>query len=136
MAQQGFLTAKRRYHRVLWPLMVIYVVAVIASSMMLKSFEEPPVGLAIGAALACAIPVLLVLMVVLRYFAETDEYTRLRQLVAFARGAALTVSAIFVVGFLQLFDVMDGVEVFWFGPLFLFSWGLFYCFGDRFGKTV
>lgn len=136
MAQQGFLTAKRRYHRTFWPLMAIYAVAVFASRFMMEWFEEPPVGLAIGAALACAIPILLVLLVVLRYFAETDEYTRLRQLIAFARGAALTVSAIFVVGFLQLFDVMGGVEVFWFGPLFLFSWGLFYCFGNVFGKTV
>ena len=136
MVQQGFLTAKRRYHRVFWPLMALYVVAVLGGSFMLNQYEEPPLAMAIGAALACAVPLLLFLLAVLRYFAETDEYTRLRQLIAFARGAAVTVSAIFLVGFLQLFDVIGGIEVFWFGPLFMFSWGVFYCFGNVFGKTV
>ncbi|MEO0465559.1 MAG: hypothetical protein AAF216_03375 [Pseudomonadota bacterium] len=136
MAKQGFITAKRRYMRALWPLVIVYLVAVFSGSWMLRQYDDPPVGLAITAALAAALPLAIFMAVVLRYFTETDEYTRLRQLIAFARGAAFTVSAIFIFGFLQLFDVIGDIEVFWFGPLFLMSWGLSYCFGNLLGKTV
>ena len=136
MVQQGFHKAKRRYHRALWPVLGIYFTAVIGGSFMLRRYEEPPFELSVGVAIACSAPLFLLLLVMLRYFAETDEYTRLRQLIAFARGAALTVSAIFLFGFLQMFHVIENVAVFWFGPLFLVSWGLFYCLSERLWKPV
>ena len=136
MAHLGFRAAKRRYHRTFWPLMAIYVLAVLGGSWMVNQYDEPSLWMNVAAALASALPIIAVLLVILRYFEETDEYTRLRQLKAFAYGAVIAVSAIFLVGFLQLFDVFGGIEVFWFGPLFLLAWGLSYCRVCLPGKTV
>lgn len=136
MAQLGFRRAKRRYHRAFWPLMAVYVVTILAGSWMLDRFDEPALWLNVAVALAAALPLVGVLIVVLRYFDETDEYIRLRQLKAFAHGAAITVSAIFIVGFLQLFEAVPAVEVFWFGPLFFVAWGLSYFRTCLPGKTV
>ena len=61
-----------------------------------------------------------------------------RRLVATARRAPLTiaftalalvagivtVSVVFVIGFLQLFHVIDTFEIFWFGPFFFIAYGI------------
>lgn len=136
MTKQGFATAKRRYNRVFWPLMGAYLIVVLGGSLLIVQYDDAPGWLPVMVAVLAALTLFGVLVAALRYFEETDEYTRLRQLTAFARGAVITVSAIFLVGFLQMFDVVGAVDVFWFGPLFLFSWGLAYC-GARFiGGTV
>ncbi|MEL8054660.1 MAG: hypothetical protein AAGK66_00775 [Pseudomonadota bacterium] len=124
MTQHTYKSARRRYVRVFWPLMAIYTVIVLAGSFYLGSLETEPVWLQASLAIACALPVIAVLFIMLRYFAETDEYSRLLQYKAFAYGAVFTVSAIMLVGFLQLFDVIGSVEVFWFGPAFFLAYGI------------
>ncbi|MEM1036676.1 MAG: hypothetical protein AAGI14_07940 [Pseudomonadota bacterium] len=128
MTQHTYKSARRRYVRVFWPLMAIYTVIVLAGSFYLASLETQPVWLQVALAVASAVPVVAVLFVMLRYFAETDEYSRLLQYKAFAYGAVFTVSAIMLVGFLQLFDVIGSVQVFWFGPAFFLAYGLTYRF--------
>lgn len=124
MTQQTFKSAKRRYKRAFWPLMAIYVVIILAGSYGLKQMDPEPVWLQASLAVASAVPVIGTLLVMLRYIIETDEYTRLVQLKAFAWGAVITVSLIFLIGFLQIFDVVELVEVFWFGPVFFIAYGL------------
>ncbi|MEL6858192.1 MAG: hypothetical protein AAFO74_07385 [Pseudomonadota bacterium] len=124
MSQQTFKSAKRRYHRVFWPLMAAYTVIVIGGSFGLRQLDPEPQWLQASLAIACAIPVIATLFVMLRYAEETDEYSRLIQLKGFAWGGVTTASAIFLVGFLQLFHVVERVEVFWFGPLFFVAYGL------------
>jgi hypothetical protein len=136
MKQRGFLFAKRRYHRVFWPLMVAYAVLLIGGEYWVSLYDTAPLALRVGAGLASALPLVGVLLVILRYFAETDEYTRLRQLTAFARGAVFTMSIVFIVGFLQIFEAISSFDVFWFGPLFFASWGVAFCLQNRLGKTV
>lgn len=124
MTQQTFKSAKRRYHRVFWPLMAIYVVIILAGSYGINQLDPEPKWLQVVLALASAAPVIATLFVMLRYAAETDEYTRLVQLKAFAWGGVITTSGIFLIGFLQLFHVIGYVEVFWFGPAFFIAYGL------------
>ena len=124
MTQQTFKSAKRRYKRAFWPLMAVYVVIILAGSYGLKQMDPEPVWLQASLAVASATPVIATLLVMLRYIIETDEYTRLLQLKAFAWGAVITVSLIFLVGFLQMFHVLELVEVFWFGPVFFIAYGL------------
>ncbi len=118
--------ARKRYMRLFWPAMVFYVITVIGGAQLRNQYETTPLWLGISIALAITVPLIAVLILMLRYFDETDEYTRLKQLKAFAYGACLTVGAIFFVGFLQMFDVITHVDVFWFGPGFFLAYGLAY----------
>ncbi|MGB3624757.1 MAG: hypothetical protein WA989_02950 [Henriciella sp.] len=135
MAQYGFNAARKRYHRVFWPAMAIYVVIVLGGAWIVDK-ETSPAWLAATVAVMTALPVCLTLWAMVRWMSETDEYTRIKHLKGFARGAAITIGAIFVVGFLQLFEVIGNFEVFWFGPGFFFAYGLSTCWSNWFGTTV
>ena len=124
MTRQTFKSAKRRYLSLLWPLMTLYVIIILAGSYTLSQFDAEPRWLQISLALASAAPVIATLFAMLRYANETDEYTRLVQLKAFAWGGAFTISAVFLVGFFQIFDVIASFEVFWLGPIFFLAYGL------------
>jgi hypothetical protein len=124
VTQQTFKSAKRRYHRIFWPLMIVYTIVVIGGSFGLNQLDPEPQWLQATLAIACAVPVIATLLVMIRYAEETDEYNRMVQLRGFAWGGILTVSGIFLVGFLQLFHVIDRIEIFWFGPLFFVAYGL------------
>lgn len=124
MSQQTFKSAKQRYKRVFWPLMAIYLIIILGSSFGLKQLDPEPTWLQATLAIASALPVIGAMLIMLRYANETDEYTRLMHLKAFAWGGVVTASAIFVFGFLQLFHVLDRIEIFWFGPLFFIAYGL------------
>ncbi|NQY12763.1 MAG: hypothetical protein HRT81_02750 [Henriciella sp.] len=124
MTQQTFKSAKRRYHRVFWPLMGVYSVIVLAGSYTLNQMDPEPEWLQASLAVACAVPVIGTLLVMLRYALETDEYSRMIQLKGFAWAGVITVSIIFLIGFLQLFHVIENFEIFWFGPFFFIAFGI------------
>jgi hypothetical protein len=131
---KGFRTASRRYLMVFWPLMTLYVVILFAGVFLIDEDTSPlyqRAGLAIGVAL----PLFGILWAMLRQVKETDEYTRLRQLQALAEGGAITTGAIFLIGFLELFNVISDVPLFLFGPFFFFAFGLAHC-RTRIGRTV
>lgn len=131
---KGFRTATRRYQMVFWPLMILYVVILFSGAFLIDEDTSPlyqRAGLAVGVAL----PLFGILWAMLRQVKETDEYTRMRQLKALAEGGAITVAAIFLIGFLELFNVIGDVPLFLFGPFFFMAYGLAYC-RFSFGKTV
>ena len=96
----------------------------IAGSFGLKQLDPEPVWLQATLAIACALPVIATLLVMMRYAHETDEYTRMIQMRGLAWGGIITTSVIFLIGFLQLFHVVDRFEIFWFGPFFFIAYGL------------
>lgn len=124
MVQQTYKSASKRYWRAFVPLMIIYLAVTLAGSFYLNTFEIEPTWLQATVAIACTLPMILFLGIQIRYFLETDEYNRLIQLKGFAIGAAVTVSGIFLLGFLQMFHVIGYVEVFWFGPFFFVAYGI------------
>lgn len=132
MSQHTFKDAKRRYWMAFVPTMAIYLLATLGGAFFLNTYEIQPKWMQVTVALACAAPMVVFLIVQLRYFFETDEYNRQIQLKGFAYGAAITVGLIFVFGFLQLFHAIETIEIFWFGPFFFIAYGIStYALGGR-----
>ena len=136
MAQQlGFNTAKNRYQRLYWPAVAAYVAICLGGAIIVDK-DTSPIWLTGTFSVLTAAPLVFIMWLMLRHSDETDEYTRMRQLQAFAKGGAITMSAIWVVGSFQLWDVIPGLNVFWFGPFFFLAYGLTYCWDSMTGKTV
>ena len=136
MKRQGYQAAERRYRRIANPLIAMYVVLCIGGTVLWAFFDVDVKLASAGLAIAICVPIIALLAAKLRQFEETDEYTRLRRLRAFAQAAVVTVSAVFVVGSLQMFDVLGYVPVFLFGPLFFLAYSLASCIQRWPGKTV
>ena len=135
MAQtRGFRTANRRYKILFWPMMAVYV-AVILGAKFLVDEDTAPAWLNAACAIAATLPLLGALYAIRRQSEETDEYTRLKQLRAMRDGGIITAGVTFLVGFLQIFEVIGAVDVFWFGPLFFVAFGLS-SLTNCFGRTV
>jgi len=135
MAQtRGFRTANRRYKLLFWPMMAIYV-AIILGAKFLIDEDTAPAWLNAACAVAATLPIIGTLYAIRRQTDETDEYSRLKQLNALRDGGLITAGITFLVGFLQIFDVIGPVDVFWFGPLFFFAFGIARL-TDCFGRTV
>ncbi len=124
MAEQTFKSANRRYFRGFVPLMVSYLIIILAGSFYLKSLDIEPLWLQSLIAVGASLPVILFALLELRFINETDEYTRSIRLKAMSYSWAILCSTVFIVGFLQMFDVISNVEVFWFGPAFFVAYGL------------
>lgn len=131
---RGFRTANRRYKVLFWPMMAIYV-AIILGAKFLIDEDTAPAWLNVAGALAATLPLAGVLYAIRRQSDETDEYTRMKQLKAMRDGGLITAGVTFLVGFLQIFDVIGAVDVFWFGTLFFFAFGLS-SLVNCIGKTV
>lgn len=123
MAQLGFRTATRRYNYLFWPMIAVYA-AIIMGTTWLVDEDTAPLWLKLGCALAVTAPLFGVLYAMRRLSNETDEYSRMRHLKAMRDGGLITAGALFLVGFLQIFDVIQDFEVFWFGPFYFFAYGL------------
>jgi len=132
--QKGFRTAHRRYKKVFWPLIGLYLITLL-TGVFIVDVETSPVGLRASFAVGVALTICGMLWEMLRRVKETDEYTRLRQLQALAEAGAITTGAVFLFGFLEIFNVIDDVPLFLFGPLFFLAFGFAYC-RTRFGRTV
>lgn len=131
----GFNTANKRYTRLFWPMMAIYVALVLSASYFIDT-DTSPLWLRISAAVAVTAPITGVLWAILRQARETDEYTRLRHLDALAFAGLTTIGITFLIGFLQIFGAIGMFEVFWIGPAFFLIFGLAKCRESLFGKTV
>jgi len=134
MQPRGFRIATKRYRRLFWPMMVIYVLTIMACSGLLQE-DASPLWLRVTCAIATTLPVVIGIWAVLRMAHEADEYTRARQIRALAESGAMLASGLFLTGFLQMYDVIGRVEVFWFGPAYFFCFGIAYCLRSV-GKTV
>ena len=131
---KGFRTANKRYLMIFVPMMTVYCVAIIAA-LALIDFDTSPTALRVAAALGVSAPLVAILWSILRLVRETDEYTRLRQLQALAEGGCLLTGTIFILGFLERFNVIEDIPLFLFGPAFFFFYGLAHV-RQRLGKTV
>lgn len=105
--------ARKRYMRAFRPIVAIYVVVILGGSFLLAQYETKPLWLSVTVALISGLAVAFILVAMMRYFEEADEYVRLQQLRAFGWGAVCTLSVSFIIAFLQMFDVLDDIEVFW-----------------------
>jgi len=136
MKRQGYLSAERRYNKIARPLIALYALLCIGGTA-IWAFYDVDVRLAsAGLAIVICLPIIALLAAKLRQFEETDEYTRLARLRAFARAAVIIVSSVFLVGFLEMFEVVGDVPLFLFGPLFFLAYGLVSCLQRWQGKTV
>ncbi|MEZ5998558.1 MAG: hypothetical protein R3B98_07690 [Hyphomonas sp.] len=131
MTQLGFRTANRRYKYLFWPMMAVYVVVVLGTSFLIDTDTAAP-WLKAACAVGVTLPLFVVLYAMRRQTEETDEYTRMKQLKSMRDGGLITAGIAFLVGFLQIFHVIGQVDIFWFGTLFFFAYGLSHltnCFG-------
>jgi len=116
-------TAKRKYVARFWPVMTVYVIAVIAVSW---AFNDAPPDGALSYVLAAlpALPIVGVFYVMGRYLIEeTDEFVRLQQTIAVLIGVAITLSFCAVYGFLEIYAAAPKIG------LFNVVWGFFLSFG-------
>lgn len=132
--QKGFRTANKRYLMVFMPMMAAYCVT-ISAVLNFIDMETASTGVRTAAALGVSLPLVAILWSVLRLVRETDEYTRLRQLQALTEAGLALAGIIFVVGFLERFNVIPDVPLFLFGPAFFFLYGLAHA-RQLLGKTV
>lgn len=131
---KGFRKANKRYVAIFIPMMAVYCAA-IGAAISFIDLETASLSVRAGAAIGVALPLIAIIWAVLRLVRETDEYTRLRQLQALAEAGCVLAGLIFVIGFLERFNVIGDVPLFLFGPAFFFLYGLAHA-RQRFGKTV
>lgn len=124
MSQIGFKQARRRYFRLFWPTMIVYMAIIIGGKFWLNQYEVEPIWLKAGMGIAASLPLFVVLWVMLRYAFETDEYQGRVQIEGMAISGVVITAAIFFLGFLQLFDALPEFSVFWFGPAFMVVHGI------------
>jgi len=105
-------TAQKRYLARFFPVMALYVASVVGVSFLF--ILAPPVGVArYAVALLPALPIIGVFYVLGRYLLEeTDEFLRLRQVMALLVGGGLTLSLCAIWGFLEIYAHAPAVGVF------------------------
>lgn len=124
--EQEASRASRDYRRRMWPAMLVYVAAVLASSWLLKHYViATPLRALI--AIAPALPITFVMFAYLRYLRTVDEMQRRIEMEAVGI-AALFVSQLYLAGgFLQIgkvIDVQAGVAMIWVFPLMCLCYGV------------
>ena len=124
MSNVSYKQSVRRYHRLFWPLMACYVVCCLGGAWLQRVMDPNPIWLAPALAIITALPIAVVFLVIWRYVSETDEFIRRRQLEALAIAGMTMASLAGLVGFLQIYDVIEKFDVFWFSPLFFMVYGL------------
>ena len=122
MTGRGFKEARRRYRKVFWPIMALYVALVLGVAYWDDGSQ--PRALLVIASVLTTLPVIGFLYVIWRYMWETDEYTRAKHMEAMTLAGMMCASICIFVGFMEFFDVIQPVETFWFGPLFIGGWGI------------
>lgn len=119
--------ADRRYHRVFWPAMAIYVVSCFAVPFAIERWAVQGVALYALAVLP-ALPIGLVLVVLGRWLRETDEYIRARQVEALLYGWTITGFFTIAYGFLEAFAGAPDYPLMMVLPMFFGAYGLAWTF--------
>ena len=116
--------AKRRYLARFWPVMVLYVAAVFGVSYWFNS--APPSGaLKYAVAVLPALPIIGVFIVLGRYLVEeTDEFVRLRQMIALLLAIGLTLTFCAVWGFLEIYADVSQIGLFNVVWVFFLNFGI------------
>lgn len=128
MTQRTYKDAKRRYHSAFWPLMGLYMTVVISGTMYVGFSGNDALWLKGALGMGMGLPMVGVLFIMVRFFEEADEYSRLLHLRSFAYATVLILGSVAFFGALQMFKAIGGIEVFWFVPGFFLAYGLIYRF--------
>ena len=116
---------RRRYLREFLPPMLAYVVAVMASVLLLKRVDEPALRALV--ALLPVPPVALAMRAIMRHIRDADELQRRIELEAVSIATALVSLLYLAGGFLQIARVIDipsGQAMLWVFPLVCLVYGL------------
>jgi hypothetical protein len=127
MSSVTYKEAGRRYRRLYWPLIALYVALCIGGPLLLMAVDDPPKWAWAAVAAATGAPMIGVFWLIGRYLNETDEYTRKTQTDALLIGGAATLSFATVWGFLDLYEVLPPLWSFWLLPMFFVVYGLASC---------
>ena len=119
--------AKAAYRRYLWrffPTMIAYVVIVYGVSWLFDRGQAPDGPLGYALAVLPAIPVIGVIIIMGLYVVEeTDEFMRMRHVMALLIGMGLTLSATVAWGCLEIYMHVAHLDAFWIFPMFCIAWG-------------
>jgi hypothetical protein len=110
MSEITFRDANRRFKRLYWPLIAIYVVLCVGGAFLVGAMgnQSEPL-LRAGVAALTAAPIAGVFWVMGRFLRETDEYTRKIQTEAMLTGGAITLSLAFLWALIVLYRVFPGL---------------------------
>ncbi|MBY9065893.1 hypothetical protein K1X12_03235 [Hyphomonas sp. WL0036] len=131
---KGFRAANKRYLMIFVPMMALYCAALIFA-MTFIDMKTASAAARTGAALGVSLPLAAILWSIMRLVRETDEYTRLRQLQALSEAGVMLTALVFVLGFMERFNVIPDIPLFLFGPAFFFLYGFAHV-RQILGKTV
>ncbi len=128
MENVSYKQAQRRYIRVFWPLMIVYIVTCFAGPALMGSVGYQPLWLRIMISLVTAAPIAAVFWLLVRNIWETDEYTRSRMVEAILPAAAITFALTTFWGFMEMYSVVSLPErvsaMFFVSPTFFALWGI------------
>jgi hypothetical protein len=116
----------KRYHRELFPAMIIYVVLLLGSIWLLRRIDD--LWLRTVVTLLPVLPLLLVVRAILRVIRGQDELERRIDLESIATSTALTTTGFFAYGLLlnaKVVPEVDGATMaIWVWPVVCFCYGL------------
>ena len=119
--------AKAAYRRYLWrffPTMLAYVGIVYAVSWLFDNHQAPQGTLGYALAVLPALPVIGVIIIMGLYIVEeTDEFMRMRHVMALLLGMGLMLSVTVAWGFLEIYTHVAPLNAFWIFPGFCMAWG-------------
>lgn len=131
MEQVSYKQAHRRYMRVFWPVMVIYIITCFAGPALINVVDPQPTWLKPVIALLTATPIAIVFWLLLRNLRETDEYTRSEMISAILPAAAITLALTTFWGFMEMYGVVTMPEkmsaMFFVSPAFFALWAIVHC---------
>jgi len=122
MSNQTYKSAIRRYRRSFIPVIIFYVIACFAAPVVMGAVGADNLPVATFLAVLTGAPIGVIMWLMIRLSRETDEYSRLKMLEAFAEGAGVIVTVSVIVGFLEMYGAIDPVWTFWVGPGFLMAY--------------
>jgi hypothetical protein len=122
--REAWSPAMKRHQRRVWPTLAVYA-AVLAGVMWLFQTHPPTGALKYVAAIAPAVPLLVVIWLFGRYlYEEKDEFRRWQQILALLLAVGVTLGVCIVWGFLEAFAGVAHVPLYHVATLFVVSQSL------------
>lgn len=128
MEQVSYKQAQRRYIRVFWPVMIVYIITCFAGPALIALVDPQPTWFKPVIAILTATPLAIVFWLLLRHVRETDEYTRSQMVSAILPAAAITLALTSFWGFMEMYGVVTLPErvsaMFFVSPIFFGLWAI------------
>ena len=127
MPEVTYREARRRYRRLVWPVMIFYSLFTFLGPALLVWMGAHSKWVVALVAAITGVPIIIVFWLLGRFIRETDEYTRKIQTDAVLGGGAVTLSICVIWGFLELYGVAPLSRfpaMLMVGPAFFLFYGL------------